>query len=59
MTNPAREIWLAAVEERAREIYLKRYEAVGGKWEAVATKDVWRDMAKKELGEELARHGIV
>lgn len=59
MSNPAREEWNAAVEERAKEIYLERYAAIGGKWEAVETKDVWREKARKELADYLAQFGIV
>jgi hypothetical protein len=48
------ETWERAVEKRAREIYLARYWAIGGIWEAVETKDVWRDIAEKEMREERA-----
>lgn len=34
------------VEAKAREIYLAKYQAIGGKWELVETKDVWRKMAR-------------
>ncbi len=39
----------AAIEEKAREIYLAKYGEMGGRWELVETKDVWRDMARNFL----------
>jgi hypothetical protein len=35
----------AQMEEKAKEIYLAKYGAMGGRWELVETKDVWRQMA--------------
>lgn len=46
----------AAIEEKAREIYLARYGEIGGRWELVETKDVWRELARQQiLGDEGTR----
>jgi hypothetical protein len=37
------------VEAKAREIYLGLYEKIGGRWELVETKDVWRQKARQYL----------
>jgi hypothetical protein len=37
------------VETVAKAIYLGRYGADGGKWEAVETKDVWHGMARSAI----------
>ena len=39
----------ATIEEKAREIYLAKYGEIGGRWELVETKDVWREMAREWL----------
>ena len=36
----------ATIEAKAKEIYLAKYGAIGGRWELVETKDVWRQMAR-------------
>lgn len=33
------------IEAKAREIYLGLYGKIGGRWELVETKDVWRQKA--------------
>lgn len=42
----------AEIEAKAREIFLSRYEAIGGDWSAVETKDVWRDLARAAIATE-------
>jgi hypothetical protein len=40
------------IEEKAKEIYLERYAAIGGKWELVDTKGYWHQLAlQRFLGE--------
>ena len=37
------------IERKAKEIYLDRYGKIGGRWELVETKDVWRELARECL----------
>lgn len=37
------------IEAKAREIYLSKYGAIGGRWELVETKDVWLARAREAL----------
>ena len=36
-----------AIEAKAREIYLSRYGAIGGKWELNETPESWWDLAQQ------------
>lgn len=36
----------AEIEAMAEKIYLSKYEKIGGRWECVETKDVWRQKAR-------------
>src|SRR4051812_48648468 len=35
------------IETKAREIYLSRYGCIGGQWQLVDTKGVWREKARQ------------
>lgn len=40
------------IEDKAREIYLFNYGKIGGRWELVADKQVWRRKAREVMASD-------